>query len=401
MNIVQINATTNIGSTGKIMFELDDVIRNYGHNGFMVSAYTNDYTIKNQYCTNSGNYELLQKKNIFISRLTGKTGYRYKKETKKAMEWIDTKKPDILHLHNIHGDWLNIEVLFNYIRENKIPVVWTLHDCWAFTGRCSHFEMCGCKKWKTGCYECQNKRTYPITYFFDFSQKMWREKKKLFSDLHINIVTPSKWLENYVKESFLGKYPISVINNGINTDIYKRCAKKSKYLDGCENKKIVLGVASSWSARKGFDDFLTLASRLRGDEYQVVMVGLNNNQLSRLPSNIIGIARTNNQQELVELYSSADVFVNPTYQDNYPTTNLEAVSCGTLSVTYNTGGSPESIVDPQYVINQGDVVALQKIIEKVCDQPIYTESFLRKYAEQNFDKYKCYDKYIDLYNRIV
>lgn len=400
MKIVQINATNKIGSTGKIMNDLDKVICNSGYQGYKVCAYTNDYEESNLFCTNSGDYQIPLKKNIAISRITGLTGHRYKRSTKQIVQWIKSINPDIIHLHNIHGDWLELEVLFDYIKKANVPVVWTLHDCWAFTGRCSYFEMCGCEKWKTGCYKCTNKKVYPITYFFDFSKKLWKEKRELFSGLDCHIVVPSEWLGNYVKQSFLNCYPVTVIHNGIDTSVYEYTERRSKYLKDCK-KKVVLGVASSWSKRKGFDDFIKLSEMLDSDKYQIVMVGLNDEQMSQIPKDIIGIKRTDSQRELVELYSSSDVFVNPTYQDNYPTTNLESVSCGTLAITYNTGGSPESIVSSQYVVKQGDVDELCRVIQSVCKNKPYTNEFLQNYGKDHFDKDTTFQQYITLYEEIL
>lgn len=400
MKIIQINITNNIGSTGKIMNDLDNVINEYGYQGYKICAYSTVYQEKNLYCTNKGKYIYPLRKDILISRLTGIMGHRYKKTTQKLVKWVDELSPDIIHLHNIHGDWLNLEVLFDYIRKNKIPVIWTLHDCWAFTGRCSHFEMCGCEKWKTGCYACNNKNVYPITYLFDFSKELWEEKKKMFENLDLHIVVPSNWLGNYVAESFFKEYPITVINNGINTDIYHHSNIRSKYISGCD-KKIILGVANSWTARKGFDDFIQLSKKLDSNIYQIVMVGLNSKQLNQIPNNVIGIERTDNQEELVELYSSADVYINPTYQDNYPTTNLEAMACGTLTLTYKTGGSPESIISSEYVFEQGDIEGLYNSIISVCEKKPYTSEFLQSYSKNKFDKKVAFLKYINLYNKVM
>ena len=316
------------------------------------------------------------------------------------VQWIENIKPDIIHLHNIHGDWINLKILFSYIKEKKIPVVWTLHDCWSFTGRCSHFEVNDCKKWKTGCYKCKNKKVYPITYFFDFSKKLWKEKKELFNELNCHIVVPSKWLGQYVKDSFLGQYPIYVIHNGIDTNIYHHIDDKCEYIDK-NQKKIILGVANSWSKRKGFEDFIKLAKKLDSNIYQIVMVGLNDEQMKKIPKNIIGIKRTTNQYELVKLYSSADIFVNPTYQDNYPTTNLEAVACGTLAITYNTGGSPESMISQDCILEKGDITGLYNMIVSVCNNKPYTHKFLQNYAKNKFDKTIVFQEYIKVYKKIM
>lgn len=392
MVIVQINQTYKIGSTGKIMADLNDVITKHGHEGYMVAGYALDDKVDSLYSLNEGNYAFAIRKNILISRISGKMGYRQEKETIKAIEWIDSKNPDVIHLHNIHGDWINIQLLFEYIKKKKIPVVWTLHDCWAFTGRCSHFELCKCEKWKTGCYDCSNNKVYPITYFFDFSKKMWQDKKKWFSDIeNMKIVTPSYWLKQYVDQSFLGNYRTFVIHNGIDTKSFSR-RKNLK-----TGKKIILGVASSWTANKGFFDFIKLDSMLNHDEYEIIMVGLNSRQMKKIPKTITGIKRTNSIQDLVDIYSKASVFFNPTYLDNFPTTNLEALACGTPVVTYRTGGSPESVpLQCGKVLEQGDVLGMLEFI-KNREFDHFDKNILIDYAKEKFDKYNAMNKYLKLY----
>lgn len=400
MNIIQINATAGIGSTGKIMIDLDGII-NSDNNGFMICAYQNNNLSNNLFSFNNKNSNYVLKKNILISRITGIMGHRHTKETYEAIKWLDEKQPDIVHLHNIHGDWIDYRVLFKYLKEKNIPVIWTLHDCWAFTGRCSHFELCGCEKWKSGCFKCTNKHVYPITYFFDHSSRLWNEKKNIFTGLEkMTIVTPSMWLKEYVENSFLSKYPVVVINNGIDTDIYKPVTSKSKYYDGIQDKKIILAVASSWSTFKGLDDIMILNNLINHDLYQIVIVGLNDKQMEMCPDNIVGVSRTNSQEELVELYSGADVFINLTYQDNYPTTNLEAISCGTNVITYNTGGSPESIPNKEYIVNQGDVQKVYELIVQICQSPKEKQK-LREYAINHFDKNIKFNDYIKLYKKIL
>ncbi len=392
MVIVQINQTYKIGSTGKIMADLNDIITKHAHKGYMVAGYALNDNTDSLYSLNVGNHAFAVRKNLLISRITGKMGYRQEKETKKVIEWIDSKKPDVIHLHNIHGDWINIGLLFEYIKTKKIPVIWTLHDCWAFTGRCSYFDMCRCDKWKTGCYDCTNNKVYPITYFFDFSKKMWQDKKKWFSDIeNMRIVTPSCWLKEYVQQSFLGKYQTFVIPNGIDTTIFSYKDEKRG------GKKIILGVANSWDVRKGFFDFIKLDSMLNHDEYEIVMVGLNSRQIKKLPKTIIGIKRTNSIQDLVNLYSKASVFFNPTYLDNFPTTNLEALACGTPVVTYRTGGSPESVpLQCGKILEQGDVLGMLEFIKKK-EYDRFDKKVLIDYAQKKFDKYNALNKYMKLY----
>lgn len=400
MKILQINQTFNIGSTGKIMADLNNVINNNGHKGYMLCAYSLEDK-KNLYVMDEGSYPANCKKNILRMRITGLNGYTKKNDTIKALEWIDKIAPDVIHIHNIHGDWINLELLFNYFKDKNIKLIWTLHDCWSFTGRCSHFEICGCQKWKRGCNKCKNKKVYPITYYLDFSNKMYQDKKNWFTKLeNINIITPSEWLLNYVKKSYLSKYKISVINNGIDTTIFKYSSKRSKYLHDIK-KEIILGVANSWSNTKGYNDFIQLSKMLDSNKYQIVMVGLNQRQIKKLPENILGIGRTQNIDELVELYSNAKYFLNLTYQDNYPTTNLESLACGTPVITYNTGGSPESIFGPNsFVVNKGELNRVKELIESsiMCE---LEKRKLSKISASIFSKENCFSKYLNLYENII
>lgn len=404
MNIIQINLTYGIGSTGKIMKDLNDIIEKTGNCGFMVAGYSiENKSDSNLFCLNRGDYLNKMRKDILISRITGEMGYRYIEKTKEAIKWIDSKDPDIIHLHNIHGDWINIKILFEYLKEKDVPVVWTMHDCWPFTGRCSHFENFGCYEWKRGCkVKCKNK-VYPLTYFFDKSEKIWNDKYNWFRGIHkMQLVTPSDWLGKFIQDSFLKDYPVMTIHNGIDTATFRPLIKNSKYLKDVKNKKIILGVANSWSEKKGLLDFFELSNLLDQKIYQIVIVGLNKRQMKMIPKSIIGIERTNNQEELVVLYSRAHVFVNPTYQDNFPTTNLEALACGTPIVTYNTGGSPECLIDNNvgYMINKGEINKLALKIKEICSiskDDIMISNIGKKY----FDKNVCFNLYMQLYKRLI
>lgn len=400
MRILQINQNYNFGSTGKIMKEINDTICAQGHEGYMLCAYANGND-QHLFVMEKLPTGIAVRKNILFQNFSGLTGYTSWIKTHKAIRWIDTVNPDIIHLHNIHGDWINIKMLFEYLNSIQKPLVWTLHDCWAFTGRCSHFENIGCNKWKSCCYNCPDKHVYPATYFFDFSKKIWHDKKNLFTvSNNTYIVTPSQWLAEYVRMSFLGKYNIRVIHNGISLLNFNRKETRSKYLPAKE-KHFILGVASSWTPEKGFYDMLELNKQIDKEQYQIVLVGLNKKQLHMIPDSIIGIGRTNNVEELAEIYSNASVFVNPTYQDNYPTVNLEAIACGTPVITYRTGGSVESVTsDVGIVVDKGDVNGIKKAIEIICQNGNYSHSRCQDYAKVNFSKDSSYQAYIRLYEII-
>ena len=241
-------------------------------------------------------------------------------------------------------------------------VIWTCHDCWAFTGHCCYFDYNGCNKWKELCHNCPQKKEYPKSFIFDSSKKNFILKKELFPKLQdLTIVVPSIWLYKIVSESFFKNNKIIVINNGIDTNKFKYRENKIKEKYNIINKKIILGVASVWSKRKGLDDFIELSKKI-DNTYIIILVGLNKNEINKLPLSIIGIEKTDSPEELAELYSAADVFFNPTYEDNYPTTNLEAIACNTPVITYNTGGSIESAKLFGYIVKKGDI---ESVIEKI------------------------------------
>lgn len=394
MKVLQINATYKLGSTGKIVSDLEDTMNTYGIENYVLCGYSH-IKKENVYIVNNPlNLKQNGVFNILRMRLTGINGYRNCLQTRKAIKWIQKIKPDIVHIHNIHGDWINFHLIFQYLIKKDIKIIWTFHDCWPFTGRCSHFDLCRCEKWKTECKKCTNKNVYPITYFFDFSNKMFKKKKNIFTAINkMIIVTPSEWLASFVKESFFSKYPVKIIHNGIDTSVYsnKNNGVSELIPEEIKKKKIILGVANSWSYLKGLDDFIALNEIIDKNKYVIILVGLSEIQLKKIPNSIIGFKRTNNESELAELYSNSYVFLNLTYQDNYPTTNLESQSCGTVAITYNTGGSPESIVDKKCVFKKGDFKGIYNFIDSV---DLKTISLL---SNECMDKHFAFKQYIDLY----
>lgn len=385
MKIYQINIFGNL-STGKIAVDLARVIKNEGHECRVAYA-------RNTIASDIDSYIIGNKWDVrfhaLMTRITDRTGFYSKNTTRKLIQDIETYKPDVVHLHNVHGYYVNIELLFNYLKKTQIPVVWTLHDCWAFTGHCAYFDYVGCEKWKTGCHKCEQKHTYPSSKIIDNSKKNWLIKKELFSGLNMTIVTPSDWLNNLVKESFLKEYSVVTIYNGIDLEVFKPTQTDFRAKNGLEGKLIILGVAGEWSERKGLKDFIKL-SKMLDENQKVVLVGLNDKQLKEIPDSIIGIKRTDSAEELAGLYTTADVFFNPTYEDNYPTVNLEAIACGTFVVTYDTGGSGESIrKEKGYIVTLSNIYWYKDVYnqikiqsEAVCDNHyISKENMLEKYTE--------------------
>lgn len=343
MKILQINAFCGYGSTGKIAVDIANSMKNgdscYIAYGYFNTSYKKSYKLLNDNIFNCFKVRLL------YNRIVGITGYRNKLKTQRFLEWVDKLQPDIIHLHNIHDDYIHIRELFDYIKSRNIPIVWTFHDCWPFTGRCAYFEYHNCYKWINGCHDCKVKNVYPKTYFLDFSKSEWKSKKNLFNGVKkLTIITPSLWLANYVKQSFLSNNEVKVIHNGIDLNIFKHRSDTDSLISryNLAGKTIILGVASSWGYRKGLNIFVELA-KLIDDDIRIVLIGLSLKQIQSLPSNIIGIQRTESAEELAKWYSLANVYVNPTFEDNYPTTNIEAQACDTPVVAFNTGGCEESI----------------------------------------------------------
>ncbi len=364
MKIVEINATAK-GSTGNIMLNIAKMARSEGN-----EVYT--FSEKKRGAVKSENHFLFGNRfeNLIhraCSQLTGISGTGSKIGTRKLLKEIKEISPDIIHLHNLHGWYINIPMLFDFIRENNIKTVWTLHDCWAITAQCSHFTVEKCDKWKTGCYSCPRYKMYPGTYV-DKTKKMWKLKKQWFSQIqNLTIVTPSVWLANLVKQSYLKEYQVKVINNGINLEIFKPTQSDFRQKYNLQDKKIILGVASSWGERKGIGVFIKLAKEL-SDEYLIVLVGTNEDIDKMLPKKILSIHKTENQVELAQIYTAADVFVNATLEENFPTVNLEALACGTPVVTFNTGGSGESVTkEVGTAVEYNNVSALKEAIISVCE----------------------------------
>ena len=308
-------------------------------------------------------------------------------------------------MHHLHGYFINIEILFNFLKGSKIPVVWTFHDCWSFTGHCTHFEYVGCEKWKTGCNNCPQTKEYPASLFIDRSKENYLLKKDIFTSVDKMIIVPvSNWLGGLVKESFLQNYPIKVIQNGVDINIFQPISAIDRLQEKLNVKEnfVILGVASPWVKRKGLNDFVELSKLLKND-CSIILVGLNKKQLNNLPSNIIGLPRTESPKHLAKLYSLSDVFVNPTYEDTFPTTNLEAMACGTPVITYSTGGSVESITpETGLVVEKGDVISMLQAITTIKEKGKSTYSNLcRGHAEKYFNKEDRFKEYLILYKDIL
>lgn len=388
--ILSIN-TVNYGSTGNIMRGISNIAEKNGFECWKAYAADkhNSSLLEKEIIISSYNVRRL---NEYYSWFTGKRGFSSYFSTKNFLKKVEKIKPDIIHLHNLHNNYIHVGLLFDYIKKNHIKVVWTLHDCWAFTGRCPHFQMSGCDKWKTGCYDCPYpKEEYPSVQV-DKSDILWKMKKAVFTGVeNLTIITPSEWLAGLVKESFLSEYPVKVINNGIDLNVFKPTESDFKKVYGLEGKKLVLGVALGWDKRKGCEDLLELA-KILNDDYRLILVGAFKEQINSFPANIIGIEKTNSPKKLAEIYSVSDVFINTTYEDNYPTVNLEARACGLPVITYKTGGSPESAGEDAIIVDVGDIYGLKLAIEQQLGKKNENINKVDLSAETKFTEY------IKLYN---
>lgn len=397
MKVLQINSVCGYGSTGRIATDLYDVLEKEGHECCI--AYGRGTALKEYKTIKIGNnFDFYT--HVLKTRLFDLHGFGSKMATKKFIKQIEEYKPDIIHLHNIHGYYLNVEILFNYLATIDTPIVWLLHDAWPISGHSAYFDL------DTN-NEVPNKNTkknqhleYPKSFYIDRSRKNYIKKKKILTQVkNMTIITPSEWLAKIVKKSFLSKYDIKLIHNGIDLSNFEITPGNFRMNKNLVDKKIILGVASVWDERKGLVYFNQLAKKL-DNSFKIVLVGVDKKQMKKLDKKILAISRTNNIKELATIYTAADIFVNPTLEDNFPTTNIEALACGTPVITFDTGGSPESLnKETGIIIDKGNFKGLYaSILNFNYDKKNSKEC--RNQAKK-FEKTDIYNKYLTLYNIVV
>lgn len=395
--IVSINLG-NFGSTGSIAYGIAEMAKRKGYKYYC--AYPeHENNRKNKEDDIIISSDFFRRVSEKLSYYTGFNGCFAWFATLKFLRRINFISPDIIHFHNLHNSYINLPMLFKYVKKHDIYVVWTLHDCWSFTGQCPHFTMMKCDKWKNKCGDCPQYQAYPYSRC-DRTKVMRKLKKKWFTGVkNMIIVTPSQWLGSLVKQSFLSEYSIKVINNGINLNIFKPTESNFRKKYNLQDKYILLGVSFGWDERKGVDVFIELSRRL-GDKYKIVLVGTDDNVDKKLSNNIISVHRTNDPIELAEIYSTADIFVNPTREENYPTVNMEALACGTPVITFETGGSPE-IIDKMCgcVVSCDDIDTLEKKIIEITSQELYSLNDCLKRAK-HFNENDKYNEYLKVYGGI-
>lgn len=399
--LLQINTVGNWGSTGRIAEEIGLLAIKSGWQSYIAFG-RNERPSQSRLIKIGSALDIL--KHVLYTRLSDKHGFASENSTAELITNIEGIKPDVILLHNLHGYYLNVKILFDYLSFSGIPLIWTMHDCWPITGHCVYFEFINCDRWKSGCYECPQKKSYPSSILFDNSKTNYILKKEIFTSVKRMIIVPvSQWLENILKESYLNGYNIKTVHNGINLDTFSPQTDgnriRSEY--GIGDSFMVLGVASVWSDRKGLNDFKKLFQHLPKDCI-IVLIGLNKKQIKGLPSGIIGLSITDNIKELTSIYSAADVYVNPTWEDNFPTTNLEAMACGTPVITYRSGGSIEALTtETGFIIEKGDIYGLLNAIIAVKGKGKAGYSVAcRERAIERFDKDECFKEYIELINKV-
>lgn len=402
--LLQINVVANWGSTGRIAEDIGQTALAAGWRS--VIAYGRGNPTSNSELIRVGNdWDMYE--HILEARLFDNQGLASRRATKKFIRQIEEIKPDIVHLHNIHGYYLNYDLLFQYLAEKDIPVVWTLHDCWSFTGHCAHFAFDGCGRWQTGCHHCPLKKTYPQSMWLDRSAQNYHLKRERFTSIpRLTLVPVSDWLAHLVEKSFLKECPIKRIYNGVDISVFApdKEDKGKEPFRKCyelENKFIAVGCATTWTERKGFDDYLALSELLSENEI-LVMVGVNEEQRKNLPDNIIGLPRTESVAQLAQIYTEADVVLNLSYEETFGLTTVEGFACGTPSIVYNCTASLELIDEHTgYIVDAGDIQGIKECMEELSHKgKNYYSVYCRSRALSLFDKESQYHKYLDIYNEL-
>ena len=387
MKVAQINSVCGIGSTGGITIQLSRAMTENNIENYILYTYNKyDYPLGIKY---SDRFTI--RLNALIAKILGNYGFNSILSTIKLIHTLKRINPDIVHIHNVHGHDLNLGIFLKYLKKTGVRVICTLHDCWLFTGYCMHFDGIGCDKWKSQCRKCPQRKRYSV--LFDWSKKLYETKKKRFTDLEdLTIVSPSIWLADIAEQSYLGKFPIKVINNGIDLDVFKPSESDFKEKYGLLDKHIVLGVP------KGKLGYFIELSKLMSEEYKLVLVGLKEKEFDNLPDNVLGLGYQPHS-ELAKIFTASDVHVNTTLEDTFPTVNLEALACGTPVVTFNTGGSPEAIDEKTGIaVEKKNVSAIYEAVKEICNGPERTDECIAR-AHRLYNKHDRYKEYIDLYNR--
>ena len=393
MKVLQINSVCGIRSTGKICTDLADVLKEQGHDSLVLYGRENaplEFDSISKKITTDTEVKL----HALSARLFDNAGFASNMATERFISEIEKYNPDIIHLHNLHGYYINVEMLFEYLKSQSRPVVWTLHDCWAFTGHCAHYSFVGCDRWKYGCYGCPQSSQYPKS-IVDCSKRNYEKKRTAFSGVKkMMLITPSEWLRQQLSESFLAEYSVSVIPNGIDLAAFKPTHADIRKKYGIGEGKIILGVASAWSERKGLSDFVRL-TELLVDEYKIVLVGIKDS--TALPKKIITIPRTDSREELAAIYTAAYAFYNPSREETMGLTTAEAMACGAPVIAYNLTAISEVVGDGGLIAPIASAEAVLPLLDKIGD--IRRDKCVAKATE--YDKNIQFKKYLKIYEELM
>lgn len=398
MRVFQINTVCGTGSTGRIAVDLADMLKRRGDSCLIAFS-------RGTAPGGVDAYRFGSRAEIYwhglMTRLTDRHGMYSKNATRQLVQKIREYRPDVIHLHNVHGYYLNIGILFRFLADYGIPVVWTLHDCWAYTGHCSHYTCAGCLKWQEGCSGCPLKRDYPGSLVLDGSERNYKTKKELFTSVpKLCLVTPSEWLKHEVERSFLKKFPCRAIPNGLELEKFAPTESSWRKKLGLEQKKVILGVANVWTRQKGIDDFIALAGCL-DESYRLVMVGVDSKRKKKLPANIIALEHTKNIEELIELYSMADIYFNSSIEETMGMTTGEAICCGTPIVAYRSTAVPESVGPGCGIVTEPhDVRGVKEAVETILrERELYRDACMA--YRGRFDRRIANKAYYELYQTLT
>ncbi len=401
MNIWQINVVGGSGSTGRLAAGIDQTLRRRGHQGTL--AFGRGEAPAGSRCVAIGSSRSVYS-HVLRTRLTDRHGFGSAGTTRSLLRRMEADRPDLIQLHNLHGYYLHIGELFRWLKQAGIPVVWTLHDCWAFTGHCAFFDYEGCPRWESGCHDCPQRGGYPASWVVDASHKNWSDKRAIFTGVpRLTLVTPSRWLASLVRRSFLKDYPLHVIPNGVDRTLFcprpeEGTALRRRFGIG-EGEKLLLAAANVWEPRKGLRHLEELAFRLPTG-VRLAVAGLRKDQGSGLPTSVVRLSHIAGAEEMAAWYSAADVFINPTREDNFPSVDLEALACGTPVAAFDTGGVGEALDDATgRAVRPGDTDALLNAALELAEEDCRWACVER--AAHLYDGLRRFEEYVDLYESLT
>lgn len=398
MRVLQINAVYETGSTGEIIKGINYCAHKQGIETYIACASYNNDDNNVVVIGNAIDHKL----HALYSRVFCKQGYASKIATAKFLKKVGKINPDIIHLHNLHSNYINITMLFKYIKSHKIQTVITLHDCWYMTGKCCHFLDVGCEKWKTGCIGCPKLKGELPSIFIDNADKVLKDRKKYIGDNpYVHTVGCSEWVTGICKQSVISPTTFGTIHNGIDLDIFKPTKSSLRSKKGLEDKFVIMGMANKWLDPINADTYNYFTDNM-SDNDVLMLIGCKPEQIGNLPKNVIGIGFVSDRKELAEYYSAADAFVNTTKVDTFPTVNIEALACGTPVVTYNSGGSAEAVTDNTgFVVDFGDYKSLFNAVNIIKESNFEYAGKCVSYSKEHFNKNNCYIEYLDLYKKLL